>query len=237
MKICVLENDVVDPDVCATYPGYGAMFERLFAKVVSDWEFDFFKTCHNQFPSDYHSYDAVLLTGSRADSFSNEPWIVTLREHVKHLIEKKTKMLGICFGHQLIALCLGSPVARAPQGWGLGCMTYTWNAATIPNSNSNRKTVSLLASHQDQVLELPPHATLLASSEFCPIAAFTLDNHIFCVQAHPEFDTRYCAQLLDKRRTSITEAHYTSSYNSLTLEHDGEFIASSMVAFLQNNTH
>ena len=62
----------------------------------------------------------VLLTGSRADSFSDEPWVRVLRGHVSELLERRKPLLGICFGHQLIAHCLGAPVGRAPQGWGMG---------------------------------------------------------------------------------------------------------------------
>lgn len=235
MKICILENDVVDADVSEIYTGYGSMFERLFKNVEPDWEYDFFKTCLNQFPTQYNEYDAVLLTGSRADSFSDEPWVITLREHVKYLISIKMKLIGICFGHQLIALCLGSQVGRAPQGWGIGRLNYTWHSSELPYVNDIRQSVSLLASHQDQVFSLPPNAKLIASNDFCPIAAYSIDNYVFCVQAHPEFDPSYSAYLLDKRRSSMSEEDYTYSRNSLHGEHDGTFIAHSIAAFLRSS--
>ena len=204
MKICVLENDMVDSDMSSRYPGYGAMFQNLFQSVGCDWEFTHFKTCLNHFPTHYDTFDAVLLTGSRADSFSDENWIVTLRQHVTNLIDLKKPLLGICFGHQLIAKCMGAQVGRAPQGCGIGCMQYDWHHSHAPFISSNPDRISLLASHQDQVFALPSGAKLLASSPFCSVAAYTVDNHIFCVQAHPEFDTQYCTYLLEKRRPQMT---------------------------------
>jgi GMP synthase-like glutamine amidotransferase len=232
MKICLLENDTVDSDMSSRYAGYGAMFQKLFQSIGCDWEFTYFKTFSNHFPTHYDTFDAVLLTGSRADSFSDETWVVTLREHVSSLIAIKKPLLGICFGHQLIAKCMGAQVARAPQGWGMGCMHYDWHHQHAPYLTDRPDHVALLASHQDQVFALPPGAKLLASSMFCPIAAYTVDNHIFCVQAHPEFDTQYCTYLLDKRRSQMPEADYTTAKTSLRNSHDGAFIARAMAAFL-----
>ena len=239
MKLCILENDVVDPAVSATYGSYGAMVDRLLRSVGACWSTEIFCTSLGEFPVSYDAYDAVLLTGSRADSFSQEAWVVQLREHVNYLLKIQKKLLGICFGHQLIALCLGAPVGRAPQGWGLGRMTYQWHATEwITHTDSvhlkNSSQVALLASHQDQVFELPSGANLLASSAFCPIAAFAVGRHVFCLQPHPEFVADYSAYLLDKRRASLVENHYATSRSSLVDGHDGLHVARMMVAFVES---
>jgi len=124
-KLCILENDDLAPEVEPLYQGYGAMVERLFRQAgADDWTFEVFHTPRQEYPSDFASYDAVLLTGSKADSFSDTPWIVTLRAQVTRLLEQKKKLLGICFGHQLIALCLAlrSAVLRR-AGASVGCAT------------------------------------------------------------------------------------------------------------------
>lgn len=237
MNLCILENDFIDPAMAQTYTSYGAMVERLFKEAGAHWNITLFKAFQGQFPDTYKPYDAVLLTGSRSDSFSNEPWIIELRQHVQHLLSIKKKLLGICFGHQLIALCLGSQVGRAPQGWGMGLLTYDWHA---PNYLSNSKfqgqqpsQLSLLASNQDQVFDLPKNATLLASSTFCPVAAFNVKEYVFCVQAHPEFVTDYSAYLLDKRQSFLNQEHYTLSATSLKKPHDGLYVARMMIAFVE----
>ena len=235
MKLCVLDNDVLDPEVAPIYSSYGAMFVRLLREAgANDWSFDLFNTMQGHYPASFDDYDAVLLTGSRADAFSQAPWVLELRRHVEQLLKTKKKLVGVCFGHQLIALCMGAQVGRAPQGWGTGRMSYQWHAPDMAQSQG-RSEISLLASHQDQVFELPEGATLLASSEFCPVAAFAVGKEVFCVQPHPEFVEDYSAYLLNKRRGQLGEAHYNHSIDSLTFGHDGLQVARMIVAFIQGD--
>jgi len=232
MKLCILENDYLDPAIESTYIGYGTMFERLLKDAGATGEFDIFNTFKGQYPESFDGYDAVLLTGSRADSFSQEPWVLTLRQKVEELLQAKKKLLGICFGHQLIALCLGARVGRAPQGWGAGRMDYQWLAPELPEAQG-RNEIALLASHQDQVFDLPEGATLLATSAFCPVAAFAVEDRVFCVQPHPEFVEAYSAFLLDKRRATLGEAQHQSCTDALAKGHDGADVARMMVAFIE----
>ncbi len=233
MKICILDNDVLDESVAPTYGSYGAMFERLLrAAGAEGWTFELFNTQQGHYPDSFDDFDAVLLTGSRADSFSQEAWVVALRAQVTRLLAVKKKLVGVCFGHQLIALCMGARVGRAPQGWGAGRMRYDWHAPELAQAQG-RTDVALLASHQDQVFELPAGATLLASSEFCPVAAFAVEQHVFCVQPHPEFVEDYSAYLLNRRRALLGEAQFTASTSSLALGHDGPHVARMLVAFVR----
>ena len=232
MKVCILDNDVLDPVVAPTYISYGAMFERLLREAGADWTLDIFNTTQGHYPESFADYDAVLLTGSKADSFSQAPWVLELRQRVDGILAAKQKLVGVCFGHQLVGLCLGAKVGRAPQGWGSGRMTYEWLAPDFPQAQG-RHEVSLLASHQDQVLELPAGAQLLATSDFCPVAAYSVGEHVFCVQAHPEFVEAYSGFILDKRRAILGEAIYQNGIDSLANGHDGVQVARMMVAFVE----
>ena len=232
MKYCVLDNDVLDPEVAPLYTSYGAMFVRLLRGAGAQGTFEIFNTTLGQYPASFDDFDAVLLTGSRADAFSQEPWVLELRTRVAQLLQARKKLIGICFGHQLIALCLGARVGRAPQGWGVGRLNYQWHA---PELAAGRTELSLLASHQDQVFELPPGAKLLASSEFCPVAAFSVGQHVFCVQPHPEFVEDYNAYLLGKRREVLGEDTYNTGIRSLALDHDGLEVARVMRAFIEGD--
>jgi len=231
MKLCILENDFLDPNVEAIYIGYGTMFERLLRQAGAQGQIDIFNTVKGEYPDSFDAYGAVLLTGSKADAFSQEPWVLALKEKVQTLLTTKKKLIGVCFGHQLIALCLGAKVGRAPQGWGAGRMQYQWLAPELPQAQG-RETVALLASHQDQVFDLPSGAKLLATSDFCPVAAFGVDDHVFCVQPHPEFVEDYSAYLLDKRRAMFGEEKYLAYTQSLAEGHDGLAFARMMVAFI-----
>ena len=228
LKICILDNDNLDPAVVDTYVSYGAMTETMFAAAGVPWQFERFNTTRGEYPDSFDAYDAVLLTGSKADSFSDEPWVKTLREHVTALLQQQKKLLGICFGHQLIACCLGADVGRAPQGWGMGRMSYEWIGATPLKS-----TLNLLASHQDQVRSLPEGATLLARSEFCPIAAYSVGDHVFCIQPHPEFVEDYSAWILSRRPESVSADRRARVRSDMALPHDGLAVARFMRTFIE----
>ena len=235
MHLCILENDDLDPPLAQRYSRVAAMFERLFAQAGYKGRIDTFSARHGQYPVSFATYDAVLLTGSRADSFSDEPWVVTLREQVARLLQDQHKLLGVCFGHQLIAHCLGAPVQRAPRGWRVGRQAYDWLGAPehLGLAPGQAAQVALLASHQDQVLALPPGATLLATQADCPVAAYALGDQVFCIQPHPEFTPEVSAFLLDKRRALMGEPLYEQSMGSLSEPHDGLALARFMIRFVQ----
>ena len=235
MHLCILENDDLDPPLAQRYSRVAAMFERLFAQAGYQGRIDTFSARHGQYPVSFATYDAVLLTGSRADSFSDEPWVVTLREQVARLLQDQHKLLGVCFGHQLIAHCLGAPVQRAPRGWRVGRQAYDWLGAPehLGLAPGQAAQVALLASHQDQVLALPPGATLLATQADCPVAAYALGDQVFCIQPHPEFTPEVSAFLLDKRRALMGEPLYEQSMGSLAEPHDGLALARFMIRFVQ----
>jgi GMP synthase-like glutamine amidotransferase len=234
LRLCILDNDNLDPAIVDTYVSYGAMTETMFAAAGADWQFERFNTTRFEYPGDVDAFDAILLTGSRADAFSDEPWVRTLRERVGGWLRERKPLLGICFGHQLIAHCLGAPVGRAAQGWGVGRMTYEWCGPTpLRAGDGAASSLALLASHQDQVSALPAGATLLARSDFCPVAAYQVDEHVLCVQPHPEFVADYSAWLLDKRRDLFGEARYQDARAGLAQPHDGLDVARFMQAFVE----
>ncbi len=235
MKLCILDNDFIDEAMAPLFGSYGTMTEKVLrAAGAHDWQIDCFSTPRGEYPDSFEEYDAVLLTGSKADSFSSDPWVVELRNRVSGLLASEVKLVGICFGHQLIALCMGADVGRAPQGWIAGRQVYQWHEASFPITG--RKSVALLASHQDQVLTLPPGSTLLASSDNCPIAVYHKEDAVLCVQPHPEFVETYSEYLLNKRRNTLGEEIYMSSINSLCQGHEGIDFAKLIVNFIQKNT-
>ena len=231
LKICILDNDNLDPAVIDTYVSYGAMTEKMFAAAGVPWQFERFNTTRGEYPASFDDYDAVLLTGSKADSFSDEPWVRTLRERTTKLLGQRKKLLGICFGHQLIAHCLGAEVGRAAKGWGMGRMQYEWLGKSPLKPSTN--TLHLLASHQDQVQSLPAGATLLARSEFCPIAAYSVQDHVFCIQPHPEFVEDYNAWILSKRPESVSADRRDAVRAEMALPHDGLDVARFMRDFIE----
>src|ERR1700744_6102435 len=150
LRVCILDNDNLDPAVVDTYVSYGAMTEKMFAAAGVPWQFERFNTTRGEYPESFDGYDAVLLTGSKADSFSDEPWVRTLRERTTALLKQRKQLLGIGCGHQLIAHCLGADVGRAAQGWGMGRMDYEWLGEVPLKPAAADAKLHLLPSHQDQ---------------------------------------------------------------------------------------
>ena len=94
--------------------------------------------------------------------------------------------------------------------------------------------LTLLISHQDQVTALPENATVIASSEFCPYAAYHINDQVLCFQGHPEFIHDYSRALLDLRQEHLGEQVYSSGIASLGQDHHGRTVAEWMMHFVSH---
>lgn len=231
LRICILETDVLRPELVDQFQGYGQMFERLFARQPIPAEFSVYNVMQGVYPVEDEQFDAYLVTGSKADSFGSDSWIQTLKTYLLQRFERGDKLLGICFGHQLLALLLGGKSERATQGWGVGIHRYTL-APARPWMTPAIEDLTLLISHQDQVTALPENASVIASSEFCPIAAFHINDQVLCFQGHPEFIHDYSRALLDIRQQTLGETIYSSGVASLEHDHQGTTVAEWMMRFV-----
>ncbi len=231
LQICILETDVLRPELVDQYDSYGRMFEQLFARQPIAAEFKVYNVMEGHYPPDSERYDAYLVTGSKADSFGSDAWIQTLKTYLLERYARGDKLLGVCFGHQLLALLLGGKAERAVQGWGVGIHQYRMENKTAWMS-PDLEDLTLLISHQDQVTRLPENATLLASSEFCPIASYCIGDQVLCFQGHPEFVHDYARALLDLRQQQIGEPAYTRGVDSLQHDHQGHMVAEWMMRFV-----
>ncbi len=231
LQICILETDVLRPELVDQYDSYGRMFEQLFARQPIAAEFKVYNVVDGHYPPDSEQYDAYLVTGSKADSFGTDPWIATLKTYLLERYARGDKLLGICFGHQLLALLLGGKAERAEQGWGVGIHRYRMEHRPAWMS-PDLEELTLLISHQDQVTRLPDNATLLASSDFCPIASYCIGDQVLCFQGHPEFVHDYSRALLDMRQQHIGEPAYSRGVASLEHDHQGHTVAEWMMRFV-----
>ncbi|MNE70634.1 GMP synthase [glutamine-hydrolyzing] [compost metagenome] len=145
-------------------------------------------------------------------------------------------MLGVCFGHQLLALLLGGKSERATQGWGVGTHRYVMNAKA-PWMSPQVEELTLLISHQDQVTRLPENATVIASSDFCPNAAYHIGDQVLCFQGHPEFIHDYSRALLELRQDNLGQEIYRKGIDSLAHEHQGSTVAEWMMRFVAHKPH
>lgn len=234
IRIAVLEADIIDVSLQPDYVGYGRMFQVLFDRLSVPVTCDVFNVTQGVYPQQPQDYDALLVSGSRADAFSSLPWIERLKTFLLARYQAKQPLLGICFGHQLLALICGAPVGRSPRGWGLGCSRYQL-APVLPDFiSAPNGCFSLLASHQDQVAELPEQAYLLASNAHCPIAAFYIPQRMLCFQGHPEFTQDYARALMTLRQSIYAAPLYARAMDSLQYDHDGSQVARWMIDFIRS---
>jgi GMP synthase-like glutamine amidotransferase len=164
--------------------------------------------------------------------YDDAPWIRTLGGFVRKLDTTRTPLVGICFGHQLIAHALDGETAPAEVGWAVGVHTsevLAQHAWMTPCQTSFR----LISSHKDQVQTLPGRATLFAASETCPIGGYTIDGHILTFQGHPEFEPEFAARLMTGRRELLGEQRFAAGMASLAQRIDSVLVARWIVNFIQ----
>lgn len=204
----ILQADKVSPELAAVHGDYPEMFARLLA--AHGTRFKTWCAVDGELPDSAAEADAFVITGSRCSVYDDLPWIETLARRVNELIDDGAVVIGVCFGHQLIAHFRGGRTGPADVGWGVGVHRVDL-VATEAWMQPPAQTLSLLASHADQVLALPPGATRLAGSAFCPNAMYRIGETVLCVQQHPEFTPQYAQDLMAIRRSRIDPLVYAAA--------------------------
>jgi len=184
------------PEGLEQHGSYAKMFERLLGP---DLDYVVYPVIDAVFPERVDEVDGWLITGSRFGVYDDAPWIRRLEAFLRAVVAARVPVVGICFGHQILASALGARVEKAEAGWGLGPHDYEI-VERPPWLDGTAERFTLNAFHQDQVLSLPPGARLIARSDFCPYAALAYDDHAMSIQAHPEFDNAYERALIGLRR-------------------------------------
>jgi GMP synthase-like glutamine amidotransferase len=178
-----------------TYPG---MFEELLAAANPDLTFETFAAIDGVVPSDPNVCDGWLITGSRHGVYEKLPWMLRLEQLIRDAAEARIPVVGICFGHQIMAEALGGKVQKSEKGWGLGLHDYDVRQKPDWMENAPQR-MTIPAVHQDQVVVKPPGAEVIASSDFCDYAALVYGEVGLSFQGHPEFTETYQRDLLEVR--------------------------------------
>ena len=231
MKLGILRTDAVRPELKAEYGEYPDMFIALLRHSDPNLEYAVYDVELGQYPVDIDEVDAYLITGSKSSVYEDKRWIIELMEFVRELNRRHKKLLGFCFGHQLVAQALGGKTERSAKGWGVGLHTHRFT--TVPSwHDQGDVNLSILVSHQDQVVAVPDSARVLAGSEFCENAVCQIGDHILTFQGHPEFVPEYSRELLSIRRERIGEEAYAAGVSSLSGIAQGQRVGSWVLNFL-----
>lgn len=188
-----------------------------------------------EMPKNVDACDAYLVTGSVSGVYDDDPWIAPLMAFVRAAHRAGKKLVGICFGHQILAHALGGRAAKSDKGWGLGLKPF---AITQPKPwmSGAPAQCQLYFSHQDQVITLPPGAERLGSSAFCKNAMFSLDDRVLGIQGHPEFTPGIMHDILAKPKPAVTEEVRATAVASVKNgAPDNQLLAQWVVNFLVGN--
>lgn len=232
MLIGILQCDEVREAMRDRFDDYPGMFRRLLSGHDAGLEYKIYRLIDGVFPQSVDECDAYLITGSRVGVYEDHVWIEPAAALVRQLLDAHKPVVGICFGHQLLALALGGRVEKSDKGWGVGL--HSWNIRETPWwMGGAEPSFSMLVCHQDQVLEMPPGGQCIAGNDFCNVAAFQYGDHALGFQGHPEFDNEFSRVLLDIRKDTIGEQLYTEGLASLVREPDTDKVARWIVTFMR----
>jgi GMP synthase-like glutamine amidotransferase len=196
LKIGILAAGRPPRSLIPEHGDYVLMFEGLLAGHGYDWVS--YDVAAGDCPDRPEACDGYILTGAAAGVYDGDPWIDQLLAFLR-AAKGRAKLVGVCFGHQAMAQAFGGNVVKSPKGWGVGLHTYGVEAHRP--WMDQKPAFALSASHQDQVVELPPAATVIAGNEFCPMGTLAYDDGMaISCQLHPEFAPDFSIALIEGRR-------------------------------------
>ena len=183
LLLCDTLHDYLQPEV-------GGDFDHLFETHLSATDKDItitaYRTHQDELPSSPAVADVWLINGSPDSVYYDKPWIKNLVTFVQQIHAAQKPLVGICFGHQLIATALGGKVEKSARGWGVGLDHYPITQ-TAPWMQPATDEYGIYVFHQDQVSELPAGTQVLSGNEFCPYFWVQYDDKTMSTQGHPEF--------------------------------------------------
>lgn len=199
MKVGILKTGRPPRPAIPTFGTYPDMFMELLGRDAYDWTV--FDADGGEYPDAPETCDAYIVTGAAAGVYDSEPWIGQLMDFLR-AAKGRAKLVGVCFGHQAMAQAFGGEVIKSPKGWGVG--EHDYRVMSREPWMDGATTLRVPASHQDQVVALPPGAEVFAASDFTPMAGLVYrDQPAISMQPHPEFDPGYATALIEARRGKV----------------------------------
>lgn len=195
----------------------------MFAALFPGMELIRFDVCTGRFPDSVAKCDAFLCTGSKFSVYDQVDWILDLQAFVRELYAREKVFVGLCFGHQMLGHALGGRVDKSPVGWCVGQHTFEvfqpepWMSPFQPKYN-------LMMMCQDQILDLPHEATVLAGTADCPVGMIRVGERMLGLQGHPEFPVAYEKALMEDRVGRIGAEKVRAGLGSLRMALDADLV-------------
>jgi GMP synthase-like glutamine amidotransferase len=232
MKLTLIQPTDLPGTLRDRFGAYHMMFERMFAG--EGFTFETIRLSAGDKLPDPAMLEATLIMGSAAGVYDTHyEWMDPLRDYIRKAYAAKTPMVGICFGHQIMADALGGDVRKSEKGWGLGRHVYgvTSRPAML---GGNLPEFAIACSHQDQVIVPPAEAETFLVSDFTPHAGLAYANGAaMSLQPHPEFEDDYTLALAELRRGKAPDAVIETALASVARASDSREMAGYLGAFLR----
>lgn len=224
MHLGILQTGIVPEELAGEHGTYFDMFNALLDG--HDFAFTNYAVVDGVFPDSVHEHDGWLITGSRHGAYEDHPWIPPLETFIRDVRAAEIPMVGVCFGHQIMAQALGGKVIKFGGLWGVGCKEY---------ERPDGSTIRLLAMHQDQVVVKPPEADVLLQSDLSRYAALSYSGKAISFQPHPEFSVDFMRGLIESRiGTAIPEEQALPALETLDLPNDSSTVALEIAEFFKS---
>jgi GMP synthase-like glutamine amidotransferase len=231
VRVAILETGEPPGDLEQRFGDYPHMFEALLG-TGDGRSFRSYAVTEGAWPEP-DAFDAVLVTGSPAGAYDPLPWIEPLKAFLR--ASRGLPMVGICFGHQIMAEAFGGHVEKFSGGWAIGLHRY--QVVERQPWMDEAADFAVPASHQDQVVIQPPDTHVIAKSAFTPFAALTYQGFpAISFQGHPEFDPSFAAALIEARKgVRFEEAFADTGLRSLEEPNDNRRVGAWIARFLELN--
>ncbi len=222
MHIGVLQTGHAPEALRAAHGDYGDMFRALLAGQglrLTDWDVE-----GMEFPPGPDAAEGWLITGSKHGAYEDHAFIPPLEDFIRAARDAQVPVVGICFGHQIMAQALGGRVEKFAGGWAVGPQRYDFGGETL----------DLNAWHQDQVTAAPAEAEVIAQNDFCALAGLRYGDWGLSVQPHPEFDDGFIQGLIETRgRGLVPEAQLQAAAARLDGARDAGRMAARIAQFFK----
>ncbi|MDD7972925.1 type 1 glutamine amidotransferase [Roseinatronobacter alkalisoli] len=221
MKIGILQTGRTPVELRAKHGDYDDLFRAFLAG--QGFTFETFAVLDGVLPAGPNDADGWLITGSRFGVYEGHPWIAPLESFLRAVYAKGVPIIGVCFGHQILAQALGGKVEKFSGGWSVGATQYD------TDTGSKR----IMAWHQDQVTQPPKDARVAGHTDFCENAILVYGDKALTMQPHPEFTPEFMVDLLDARGVVLPPETAQSARKGMSAELATEDIADMFAEFLR----